>query len=176
MGCGCRLRRIRYFFNRLRIDAHYVSDKNCDMIALKFCGYSEKAKCPPSIVTSLLFSMSSEKISPSSFAGVTVSSLPYTRRVLLGIFLAILAHSFGARVAIKLLSQRPELCGRLIITGGAGIVKPRSPQYIRRVKRYRIAKKFFPRFAEKHFGSEEYKNLSPVMKGVKIRLFFLRDH
>lgn len=76
----------------------------------------------------------------------------------------ILAHSFGARVAIKLLSQRPELCGSLIITGGAGIVKPRSPQYIRRVKRYRIAKKFFPRFAEKHFGSEEYKNLSPVMK------------
>ena len=76
----------------------------------------------------------------------------------------ILAHSFGARVAIKLLSQRPELCGRLIITGGAGIVKPRSPQYIRRVNAYRRVKKFFPRFAERHYGSEEYKKLPPLMR------------
>ncbi len=76
----------------------------------------------------------------------------------------IIAHSFGARVAIKLVSENPELCGKLIITGGAGLVKPRSPQYIRRVKRYRFFKKIFPRFAERHFGSEEYKKLSPVMK------------
>ncbi|MDE6356207.1 MAG: alpha/beta hydrolase [Clostridia bacterium] len=76
----------------------------------------------------------------------------------------IIAHSFGARVAIKLLAQNPNLCEKLIITGGAGLVKPRSPQYIRRVKRYRMIKKIFPRYAEKHFGSEEYKKLSPVMK------------
>ena len=76
----------------------------------------------------------------------------------------IIAHSFGARVAIKLLAENPELCEKLIITGGAGLVKPRSPQYIRRVKRYRLVKKFFPKYAEKHFGSEEYKKLSPVMK------------
>jgi len=76
----------------------------------------------------------------------------------------IIAHSFGARVAIKLVSENPELCGKLIITGGAGLVKPRSPQYIRRVKRYRFFKKIFPRFAERRFGSEEYKKLSPVMK------------
>lgn len=76
----------------------------------------------------------------------------------------IIAHSFGARVAIKLLSKNPDFCEKLIITGGAGLVKPRSPQYIRRVKRYRFIKKIFPRYAEKHFGSEEYKKLSPVMK------------
>ena len=76
----------------------------------------------------------------------------------------ILAHSFGARVAIKYLGNLGGEAGKLIITGGAGIVKPRSPRYIRRVKAYRRIKKIFPRFAEKHFGSKEYRTLPPVMK------------
>lgn len=76
----------------------------------------------------------------------------------------IIAHSFGARVALKYLAERPNACSQLVITGGAGIVKPRSPQYIRRVKAYRRIKKIFPRFAEKHFGSAEYRALSPLMK------------
>ena len=76
----------------------------------------------------------------------------------------IIAHSFGARVAFKYLCKHPEGCSRLIITGGAGMVKPRSPQYMRRVNAYRRVKKLFPKFAERHFGSEEYRTLSPVMK------------
>ena len=76
----------------------------------------------------------------------------------------ILAHSFGARVALKYLGGRRGSADKLIITGGAGIVKPRSPRYIRRVKAYRRVKKLFPKFAEKHFGSEEYRTLSPLMK------------
>lgn len=76
----------------------------------------------------------------------------------------IIAHSFGARVAIKLLSKQPDAAEKLLITGGAGIVKERSPDYIRRVKRYRRVKKLFPKYAEKHFGSEEYRRLTPLMK------------
>lgn len=76
----------------------------------------------------------------------------------------IIAHSFGARVAFKLLAEHKNLADRLIICGGAGIVKPRSLQYIRRVNAYRRVKKLFPKYAEKHFGSEEYKSLSPMMK------------
>lgn len=76
----------------------------------------------------------------------------------------IIAHSFGARVAIMALSQDNSLCNKLIITGGAGLVKPRSPEYIRQVKKYRRIKRLFPKYAEKHFGSEEYKSLSPLMK------------
>lgn len=76
----------------------------------------------------------------------------------------ILAHSFGARVTFKLLSTRPELADKLIITGGAGMVKPRSKQYIKRVKAYRRVKKLFPKLAERRFGSEEYRKLSPVMR------------
>lgn len=76
----------------------------------------------------------------------------------------IVAHSFGARVAIKLLAGDSELCDKLIITGGAGLVKERSAQYIRQVKRYRRVKKLFPAYAERKFGSEEYRTLSPLMR------------
>lgn len=76
----------------------------------------------------------------------------------------ILAHSFGARVAFKYLGGRGGAADKLIITGGAGLVKPRSKQYMRRVKAYRRIKKFFPKFAEKYYGSAEYRTLSPVMK------------
>lgn len=76
----------------------------------------------------------------------------------------IVAHSFGARVAFKLFSEEIGLCKKLVITGGAGIVKPRSLEYIRRVKRYRRVKKLFPRYAEKRFGSAEYRALSPLMR------------
>ena len=76
----------------------------------------------------------------------------------------VVAHSFGARVAFKLLSRQGDIADRLVICGGAGIVKPRSSRYVRRVNAYRRVKKLFPRFAEKHFGSEEYRSLSPMMK------------
>ena len=76
----------------------------------------------------------------------------------------IIAHSFGARVAFKYLSENSGKADKLIITGGAGLVKPRSPEYMRRVKAYRRIKKLFPKFAEKHFGSEEYRTLPPIMR------------
>lgn len=77
---------------------------------------------------------------------------------------SVVAHSFGARVAFKLFSSEKDRVKKLIITGGAGLVKVRSPAYMRKVKRYRRIKKLFPRFAERHFGSKEYRALSPLMK------------
>lgn len=76
----------------------------------------------------------------------------------------VVAHSFGARVIFKLLSEEAEIAEKLLITGGAGLVKQRSPAYMRQVKRYRRVKKLFPKYAEKHFGSAEYRTLSPVMR------------
>ncbi|MDE6613527.1 MAG: alpha/beta hydrolase, partial [Clostridia bacterium] len=49
----------------------------------------------------------------------------------------IIAHSFGARMALKYLSENPQAAAKLVITGGAGLVKPRSKKYLRRVKAYR---------------------------------------
>lgn len=76
----------------------------------------------------------------------------------------VIAHSFGARVIFKLLAEEAGIADRLIITGGAGLVKPRSAAYMRQVKRYRRIKKLFPKYAERHFGSEEYRTLPPLMK------------
>ncbi len=74
----------------------------------------------------------------------------------------VIAHSFGGRVAVKLLAR--ESFSRAVLTGCAGIVKKRGVKYRFRVKSYKICKKIAPEFAEKHFGSEEYRALSPVMR------------
>jgi pimeloyl-ACP methyl ester carboxylesterase len=40
----------------------------------------------------------------------------------------------------------------------------RGLSYKIKVKAYRLARKIFPKFAEKNFGSAEYRALSPIMK------------
>ncbi|MBO5046012.1 MAG: alpha/beta hydrolase [Clostridia bacterium] len=82
----------------------------------------------------------------------------------LGIFFPhVIAHSFGGRVAIKCLS-RENLFDKAVLCGCAGIVKKRTLAYRAKVRAYRICRKIAPSFAEKRFGSEEYRTLSPVMR------------
>lgn len=76
----------------------------------------------------------------------------------------LVAHSFGGRVALKLLSESPDLFERALLTGCAGVPPQRGFSYTLRVKAYRAVKKVAPRFAEKRFGSHEYRTLSPVMR------------
>ena len=76
----------------------------------------------------------------------------------------ILAHSFGCRVAVKMLAKDNDLADKLVMTGPAGIIRKRGFSYHAKVKNYRLVKRFAPRFAEKKFGSEEYRTLSPIMR------------
>ena len=76
----------------------------------------------------------------------------------------VVAHSFGCRVAIKMASQEATAFDKLLLTGAAGVILKRGITYHAKVKAYRWIKKFAPRYAEKHFGSEEYRSLSPIMK------------
>ena len=76
----------------------------------------------------------------------------------------LLAHSFGGRVALKLLAGEPQRFPYALLTGCAGIPPRRGAGYAVRVKVYRAVRRVAPRFAEKHFGSAEYRTLSPVMK------------
>ncbi|MBQ2991756.1 MAG: alpha/beta hydrolase [Clostridia bacterium] len=92
----------------------------------------------------------------------------------------IVAHSFGARVAILLASTYPELVGRMVLTGAAGIRKPPSAQMSGRQKLYKglrgamnLAEKthLFGSLPEKgrealvqKFGSEDYRVLTPSMR------------
>ena len=75
----------------------------------------------------------------------------------------VVAHSFGGRVAVKCLS-RGELFDRAVLTGCAGIVKERTCLYHIKVKSYRLFKRLAPAFAERHFGSKEFRSLSPLMR------------
>ncbi len=76
----------------------------------------------------------------------------------------IIAHSFGCRVAVKMLSWDNSLADKLLLTGPAGIIRKRGFSYHVKVKTYRLVKRFAPYFAERKFGSEEYRALSPIMR------------
>ena len=52
----------------------------------------------------------------------------------------------------------------LLLTGCAGVPPRRGFSYTLRVKAYRAVRKVAPRFAERKFGSPEYRTLSPVMR------------
>lgn len=78
------------------------------------------------------------------------------------VFPYVIAHSFGGRVALKCLAR--GFIDRAVLTGCAGIVKKRTMAYRIRVGGYRLVKRVAPRFAEAHFGSREYRSLSPLMR------------
>lgn len=75
-----------------------------------------------------------------------------------------IAHSFGCRVAIKMAKEGEQVFDKLLLTGPAGVVFPRGLRYKSKVALYRLVKKIAPAYAEKHFGSAEYRTLSAVMK------------
>jgi len=76
----------------------------------------------------------------------------------------VVAHSFGCRVAIKLAAKNKEAFDKMILTGPAGVILRRGVGYKSRVFLYRFIKKFAPVFAERRFGSAEYRTLSPIEK------------
>ncbi len=76
----------------------------------------------------------------------------------------LLAHSFGGRVALKILAEHKERVDRALLTGCAGVMPRRGLKYAIRVKMYRAVRKVAPRFAERNFGSSEYRQLSPIMR------------
>ena len=76
----------------------------------------------------------------------------------------VIAHSFGCRVAVKMAAFDSEAFDKIILTGPAGVILKRGFSYHCKVKAYRLVKRFAPKFAERKFGSAEYKTLSPIMK------------
>lgn len=75
----------------------------------------------------------------------------------------VIAHSFGCRVAVKLATEE-DIFDKMLLTGPAGVILHRGFSYRVKVGTYRFVKKFAPRFAERKFGSAEYRTLSPIMK------------
>lgn len=75
----------------------------------------------------------------------------------------VLAHSFGARVAIKLAAEDKRI-NRIIFTGAAGIKPKRGVKYFFKRASFLMLKKLVPREKLKRFYSPDYIGLSPVMK------------
>lgn len=76
----------------------------------------------------------------------------------------IIAHSFGARIALHYAYKYP--CKGLILTGAAGIKPPRNISYYLKVYTYKILKHFH---LKKQYGSKDYQNASTTMKGVLVQ-------
>ncbi len=97
----------------------------------------------------------------------------------------IVAHSFGGRVALLLSATHPELVGKVVITGGAGLKPKRSLGYYIRVWVYKLGKAIRRRPALNRLckaigidldkraqsaGSEDYRALSDEMKKTFVRV------
>lgn len=76
----------------------------------------------------------------------------------------LIAHSFGARIALRFASLYP--CDKLVLTGAAGIRKKRTWQYYLRVYSYKIYKRLYPRNT---MGSSDFQQASPIMRGVLVK-------
>ena len=78
------------------------------------------------------------------------------------VFPLVIAHSFGGRVAVKCLAK--GLFDRAVLCGCAGIVPKRTLRYYAHVYTYKFVRKIAPMYAKTHFGSPEYRTLSPLMR------------
>ena len=92
----------------------------------------------------------------------------------------IVSHSFGARVAILLAATYPELVGRMVLTGAAGVKKPASGKASTKTKVYKTLRGAMNLMEKTHlfgdlpekgrealvhkFGSADYKALTPEMR------------
>lgn len=88
----------------------------------------------------------------------------------------IIAHSFGARLAIKYQLTRPV--HKLILTGAAGIRPKRSLDTVLRIYSFKVLKQIFKlpflvKYQEplrKLFGSEDYKAISGVLRASFVKI------
>lgn len=97
--------------------------------------------------------------------------------------LDLIGHSNGGRIIIKLMSEKLDFkVNKIILMGSAGIVHKKTFKQKLRVRIFKIGKKFAstklmkklsPNLLDKlqsHFGSADYKNASPVMRGTMVKV------
>ena len=71
----------------------------------------------------------------------------------------VIAHSFGGRIAVKLISLG-ENVNRLVLTGSAGLKPKRKLKYYFKVYSYKAIKWCLSEKTRRKFGSRELKSLS----------------
>ena len=81
----------------------------------------------------------------------------------------ILAHSFGARIALKL-SIIDSRLQKLILTGAAGLKPKRTLKYYYKVYLYKTLKKLFKNKNLNRYGSSEYQLLTGLEKQSYVKI------
>ena len=128
------------------------------------------------------FGETAEPPQPWSAADYSVFVLKFLEA--LGVKKAILlGHSNGGRIIIKTLGSGMKLeVPKVILIGSAGLVREKTPEELRRIKRYKLGKKLlsspplriaFPNALEKlknRSGSADYRSATPVMRETLVRL------
>lgn len=112
----------------------------------------------------------------SAFVIKFVVALKIRKAILLG-------HSNGGRIIIKTLGEGTGIeVPKIILIGCAGLVHEKTPEQLRRQKRYKLGKSLlssvpvktlFPSALEKfkqRSGSEDYRNASIVMRETLVKL------
>ena len=98
----------------------------------------------------------------------------------------VVAHSFGARVALCLASEHPELVQRMILTGAAGLKAEASEEKKKKQAAYQRGKRLVQWFGQlpgmekaangmrerliQKYGSADYAALSPEMRATFSRI------
>jgi pimeloyl-ACP methyl ester carboxylesterase len=88
----------------------------------------------------------------------------------------LVAHSFGARVAIRYASRNKV--HKMVLTGAAGLKPKRGIDYHAKVTAYKVAKQLFKLpflkpYQEKmrgYFGSSDYKNASGILRASFVKI------
>lgn len=93
---------------------------------------------------------------------------------------SVIAHSFGARIAVLFASQWPEYFDRMVLTGAAGLIPKRGAGYYFRTWRYKVGKRmakiqwmnrlFHLDERQKSAGSSEYQRATGTMRGTYVRV------
>lgn len=76
----------------------------------------------------------------------------------------VIAHSFGGRVAIKLLSVHPDLFSKLVLTGSAGLKPKKTIKKVVKKTIFNCLKVVVPKERLTALYSKDYQKLSPVMQ------------
>ena len=88
----------------------------------------------------------------------------------------VIGHSFGGRVAVCLAANHPELVSGLVLVGvpllrlGAAKRPPARYRLVRASARVRLVSPSRLEAARRHFGSDDYRAASGVMRDVLVRV------
>ncbi|MDO4740232.1 MAG: alpha/beta hydrolase [Eubacteriales bacterium] len=132
------------------------------MLVPEFAGHGLSSEPPVPWSVTEYMEATAELMRKAGFAGADVA-----------------AHSFGCRVAILLAAEHPELVGRMLFTGAAGLIPKRTDPEEKHTGTYQKLKKLaslpiLPKGVQENlrerlvqkYGSPDYKVLSPSMRAT----------